>query len=165
MTTHASTEPTGASPSVDDQTPPRTTGWTARRLFDEISALGPLRVIAVTGPSVFETICELHSFGTADGWLNAITPDYHWHLDLRRVRHLATRDQIHQRSGRRVLFFELCEEAGSEPFLLVYLHRGKGEELAPEREERFAALHRVFASGGPVDPGLRPAPTSEEVTP
>jgi putative heme iron utilization protein len=122
-------------------------GVTARELFEEFSELGALRVISVNGPSVFEAICELGSFGVADGWLHAITPDYHWHVRLAGVRHLTTRDQIHRRSGRRVLYFELREDRGAEPFLRVYLHRDKGEELTADREARFAALHALFVNG------------------
>ncbi len=119
----------------------------ARELFEAFRRLGPLRVISVNGPSVFEAILDLGAFGVADGWLNAITSDYHWHVDLGRVRHLTTRDTVHERSGRRVLFFELREGAGAEPFLRVYLHRGKGEEFGAEREEGFGALHQRFAEG------------------
>jgi hypothetical protein len=120
---------------------------TARELFEAFGDLGPLRVISVNGPSVFEAILELGAFGVADDWLNAMTPDYHWHVDLSRVRHLTTRDTIHERSGRRVLFFELREAAEAEPFLRVYLHRGKGEDFAVGREEGFAALQERFAEG------------------
>jgi hypothetical protein len=119
----------------------------ARGFFDALSALAPLRIISVCGPSVFEAICDFAGFGVADGWLNAITPEYHWHLDLGSFHHLRSRDEVHQRSGRRVLFFELRETAASEPFLLVYLHRGKGEELSNRRESGFRALHERFAEG------------------
>jgi hypothetical protein len=122
--------------------------WTARRFFEALRALSPLRVISPSGPSLFEAICTLGPFGVADGHLNAITPEYHWHLRLDGVRHVRSKDETHARSGRRVLFFELREEAGGgEPFLWIYLHRGKGEEFDPVREGAFAALHRVFAEG------------------
>lgn len=124
-----------------------TTVHSARDLFEQLSELGALRVISVNGPSVFEAICELPGFGVADGWINAMTPRVHWHVRLEGVRHLTTRDEIHRRSGRRVLYFELREEAGAEPFLRVYLHREKGEELGTEREARFAAIHERFADG------------------
>lgn len=125
-----------------------TRSLTARELFEAFAELGPLRVISVTGPSVFEAILDLDAFGVADGWLNAMTADYHWHVDLARVRHLTTRDTIHERSGRRVLYFELREAADAEPFLLVYLHRGKGEDFAPAREDAFGRLHGGYAGGG-----------------
>lgn len=129
------------------------TAWTARRVLESLREVSPLRVINVSGPSVFETICELDGFGVADGHFNAMTPRYHWHLALDRFRHLTTKDEVHERSGRRVLFYELREEAGAEPFLLVYLHRGKGEEFSPEREAAFAEAHRVFAGGAALEAG------------
>lgn len=133
--------------SATSAAPATTTVGTARQLFEELTELGPLRVISVNGPSVFEAICELSSFGVADGWLNAITSEYHWHVRLEGVRHLRTRDEIYARSGRRVLYFELREGAGEEPFLLVYLHRDKGEEFDQWREQRFAAVHERYADG------------------
>jgi hypothetical protein len=120
---------------------------THREFFDALRALAPLRVISVSGPSVFEAICGFGPYGVADGHLNAITDAYHWHLDLSRFRILTSRDETHARSGRRVLFFELREAAGAEPFLLVYLHRAKGEDFAPAREERFAGLHARLGRG------------------
>lgn len=125
--------------------------WTARRLFEALRELGPLRVISPAGPSLFEAICTLGAFGIADGWLNAITPEYHWHLRLDGFRHLTSKDEVHARSGRRVLFFELRETAEGEPFLWIYLHRGKGEELGGSREVIFGALHRELAGGRPVE--------------
>lgn len=145
MTT-PSTNPETAT-AARSATAPANASWNARRLFTELGALSPLRVISQSGPSVWESICALRSFGIADGWLNAITPEYHWHLRLDGLGHVRSRDAIHERSGRRVLFVELREEAGAEPFLLLYLHREKGEELDPAREERFLRLHEHFADG------------------
>jgi hypothetical protein len=125
--------------------------WTARRLFEALRDLGPLRVISPAGPSLFEAICAVGPFGIADGYLNAMTPDYHWHLRLDGFRHLTSKDEVHARSGRRVLFFELREAAGGEPFLWIYLHRGKDEEIGARREEIFAALHRELADGRTVE--------------
>lgn len=125
--------------------------WTARRLFEALRELSPLRVISPAGPSLFEAICAVGPFGIADGHLNAMTPEYHWHLRLDRFRHLTSKDEVHARSGRRVLFFELREEQGGEPFLWIYLHRGKGEEIGARREERFAELHRELAAGKAVE--------------
>lgn len=116
--------------------------WTARELFDILAELGPLRVISQSGPSTFEAICEVEHFGIAHGFLNAITPQYHWHLDLSQLRHLRTRDEIHERSGRQVLFFELATEAGEVPFLFIYLHR---EKNMPFEEDRFRLFQRVHA--------------------
>ncbi len=121
------------------------------RLFEELRALGPLRVISVCGPSVFEAICELGPFGVAGGWLNAITPAYHWHLDLERCAHLRSRDEVHTRSGRRVLFLELFEGERAAPFLTIYLHREKGEEFEADRLARFARIHATAAAGNALD--------------
>jgi hypothetical protein len=121
--------------------------WTARRVLVHLRRLNPLRVISWNGPSVFETICDLAAFGVADGHMNAITPQYHWHLRLDGLGHLRSRDEIHERSGRRVLYVEMRESAQADPFLLVYLHRGKGEDFGAERERLFAELHAAFAAG------------------
>ncbi len=121
----------------------------ASDFFEALRILGPLRIIQVTGPSIFETICSVDSFSIADGWLNAITSQYHWHLNLDRFRRITTRDTIHNRSGRRVLFFELHEN-DDEPFLSIYLHRGKGEEFEAGRIEAFAALHARCSEGAAI---------------
>jgi putative heme iron utilization protein len=125
--------------------------WTARRFFGDLSTLGPLRVISQCGPSTFEAICEVGAFGIAEGYLNAITASYHWHLRLDGFGHLRSRDETHQRSGRRVLFFELAGAAAAPPFLAIYLYRGAGEDLAPERLERFGDMHRELAAGVAVE--------------
>jgi len=125
----------------------QTDTWTHRRFFDLLRELGPLRVISVSGPSVFEALCEFGPYGVADGYMNAITPAYHWHLELARFRVLRTRDEVHQRSGRRVLFFELAEAPEAQPFLRIYLYRGPREEFGPEREKRFAEAHAHLAEG------------------
>ena len=120
-------------------------------LFGLIRQLSPLRVIQISGPSVFETICELDSFSIADGWFNAITPQYHWHLALEQFQQITTRDTIHERSGRRVLFFELRQSSNEDPFLLIYLHRGKGQEFESDREEIFERLHGRCSEGALVE--------------
>jgi putative heme iron utilization protein len=126
--------------------PPMPLGPTsAEGLFHELRALGPLRVISVAGPSTFEAILQLGPFGVAEGWLNSMTPDYHWHLDLDRCSGFRTRDAVHERSGRRVLYFELLE--GEAPFLAIYLHREKGTEFTPERLARFLTLHSAAEAG------------------
>jgi len=127
--------------------------WTHRRFFDLLRELGTLRVISVSGPSVFEALCELGPYGVADGYMNAITPAYHWHLELARFRALRSRDTIHERSGRRVLFFELAEAREAEPFLRIYLYRGPREEFGPEREKRFAEAHADLAEGVLLEEG------------
>jgi len=125
---------------------------THRDFFDALRDLSPLRVISVVGPNVFESICRVDRYALADGYLNAITDAYHWHLELGRFRHLRARDEVHERSGRRVLFFELRESASDErPFLMIYVHRAKGVEFEPEREARFAALWERAAHGCEVN--------------
>ena len=52
-------------------------GWSHRRLFELLRSLSPLRVISISGPSVFEAICDFGPFGIAGGHLNAITDAYH----------------------------------------------------------------------------------------
>jgi len=133
-----------AIPPVDEGA---TAAWTASRYFDLLARLGRLRVISVCGPSVFESLCEVGSVDLAGSYLNAITDDYHWHLDLHRFRHLRSHDSVHRRSGRRVLFFELRESAESSPFLRIYLHRAKEEDFAPAREALFAAAHAELSAG------------------
>lgn len=132
-------------------------GWTHRRFFDALRALGQLRVISRSGPSTFEALCTFGPYGFGHGHMNAITDAYHWHLALAPFRHLRTRDQVHQRSGRRVLFFELRESPDATPFLFIYVHREKGAEFDPEIEKRFAELHAELADGvalaAPADAG------------
>jgi hypothetical protein len=127
-------------------------GWNARRFFDLVAGLGPLRVISVCGPSVFEALCALDGFEIAGAHLNAISPQYHWHLDLRRFRWLRSCDEIYGRSGRQVLYFELCEEPGAKPFLLVYLYRAADEPFGTEREGRFFDAHAELAEGVALQP-------------
>ena len=122
------------------------------RFFEVLRELGPLRVISQCGPSTFEALCEVSSFSLGQGFLNAITPAYHWHIRADRVRHLTSRDEVHGRSGRRVLFFELREGADQEPFLRIYLHREKGEEFAAEREKRFLDAHAALSAGHDLAP-------------
>jgi len=128
--------------------------WTAARFFELLGELGRVRVISVCGPSVFESLCEVGDFEVAGGHLNAITDAYHWHLGLARFRDLfELPGEFVTRSGRRVLFFELGEDAGADPFLRIYLHRAKGEEFASDRVSRFAAAHAELADGCPIATG------------
>lgn len=120
---------------------------TARSFFEALRLLGPLRVISQCGPSTFESICTVRSFSIADGYFNAIDPAFHWHLKLDGFGHLRSRDEIHTRSGRWVLFFELRKDAESEPFLMIYLYRRSGAEFLPEQESLFAQLHAELAPG------------------
>ena len=57
---------------------------THREFFDALRDLSPLRVISVVGPNVFESICRVDRYALADGYLNAITDAYHWHVELGR---------------------------------------------------------------------------------
>jgi hypothetical protein len=121
--------------------------WTHRRFFAALGPLSPLRVISQCGASTFEAICDFGAFGIAGGFMNAVTPAYHWHLALAGFRHLRSVDQVHARSGRRVLFFELREREGARPFLSIFVYRDRGAEFDAEREARFAALHAELAQG------------------
>lgn len=121
--------------------------WTLARLFRELAELGDLRVIVSTPGSVFECICRIRGFGIASGWLNAITEGYHWHLDLGALRFARTRDEIHERSGRQVLFLELGTAAGAARSVAIYLHRPFGESWSPGRLERFGRLREAFDDG------------------
>jgi hypothetical protein len=128
-------------------TPPPSAVWTHRRFFTALGPLSPLRVISSCGASTFEAICSFGPFEFAHGHMNAITPAYHWHVALKRFRHLASVDRVHARSGRRVLCFELRDEAEATPFLSIFLYRDRGEDFDAAREAGFAALHAELAGG------------------
>jgi hypothetical protein len=127
--------------------------WTAQRFFDLLQQLGRLRVISVCGPSVFEAICEAAPYFEQGGHLNMITPAYHWHFAVDRLRHLRSVDAVHARSGRRALHFELREREEASPFLRIYVFRSKEEDFDPAVLERFAAAHRELADGVAVVAG------------
>jgi hypothetical protein len=129
--------------------PPAATApaWTRRRFFEALTRLGRLRVISISGASTFEAICDLPGFQFAEAHMNAIHDAYHWHLDLRRFGHVRSRNEVHVRSGRRVLYFELRADTRSAPFLRIYLYRALNEEFGAEREQRFAALHAELGEG------------------
>jgi len=127
------------------------TPWTHRRFFDLLGTLGPLRVISVSGPSVFEALCTFGPYGLDGKHMNAVTGAYHWHLGLAGFGHLCTRDEVHARSGRRVLFFELREGPEERPFLRIYLYRPPGEAFDPEVEKRFAEAHAELAEGAALE--------------
>lgn len=135
------------TPATPDDTGDIPRDWTARRFFEALTTLGPLRVIAINGPSVFETFCEVTAFKIMDGYLNVFDDRYHWHLRLDGFRHLTSRDEVHERSGRKVLYFELRETAETDPFLRIYLFRGLGEDFGAVREDRFAELHEQLRDG------------------
>jgi hypothetical protein len=136
-----------AQPTPRAPGPGAASAWTHRRFFTELGPLSPLRVVSQCGASTFEAICRFGAFDFAHGHMNAITPAYHWHIALARFRHVTSADRTHARSGRRVLFLELREQADAPPFLSIYLYRDRGAEFGAERERRFAALHAELAQG------------------
>jgi hypothetical protein len=121
--------------------------WSAERFFSALPVLSPLRVISQCGPSTFEAICAFGTHGFANGFLNAITPTYHWHVRVEGIGEISSHDETHARSGRRVLFFALRERSGESPFLHLYVHRERGAEFEPERQQAFARLHAEFSAG------------------
>ena len=121
--------------------------WSHRRFFALLREMGRLRVIHRSGASTFEALCTMGPHGFAEGYMNAITDAYHWHLKLDGFGYLRTHDTTHARSGRRVMFFELGEKRGTPPFAMIYLHREKGEEFEPEREKRFLEAHGELGAG------------------
>lgn len=121
--------------------------WSHRRFFELLTQVAPLRVISSCGPSTFEAIIGFSDHTFAGRLMNAITPAYHWHLDLSGFGHLRARDEQHTRSGRRVIYFELRSEPADAPFLWIYLHRERGAEFEPEREKRFAEVFPALAGG------------------
>ena len=135
------------APTTATQTAPTGDRWTHRRFFALLRELGRLRVIHRAGASTFEALCTMGPHGFAEGHMNAITDEYHWHVKLSAFGHLRTQDTTHGRSGRRVMFFELREQEASPPFAFIYLHREKGEEFAPDRELRFLAAHAELGAG------------------
>ncbi|MBY0401185.1 hypothetical protein K2X89_12880 [Myxococcota bacterium] len=128
-------------PAIDS--PP----WSAERFFDLLQQLGRLRVISVCGPSVFESICVAGPYEVAEGFLNMVTDAFHWHVGLARLRHLQSHDNLHGRSGRNVLFFELRERADATPFLRIYVYRAPGVEFASEIAQAFQRAHRELEHG------------------
>lgn len=121
--------------------------WTHARVFRLLGDLDRLRVISVCGPSVFESLCTFGPHGFAQGHMNAITPAYHWHVDLARFGHVRSGDRIYERSQRRVLFLELCEKRGDEPFLRIFVYRDKDTEFDPGVEKAFAEAHTELGEG------------------
>jgi hypothetical protein len=127
--------------------PPAGRPWTHREFFALLGSLGRLRIICRCGPSTFEAICRLGPHGFARGHMNAITDAYHWHLRTAGFGHVRSHEAVHERSGRRVLYFELRESADREPFLLVYLYRPPREEFDARAEEHFLAAHAELGGG------------------
>ena len=128
--------------------------WTATRFFDLLPKLGRLRVISVCGPSVFEAICEAGPYEVSGGFLNMVTPDFHWHFAHDRLRHLHSHDATHTRSGRRVLYFELRETPDAQPFLRIYVYRAPNEEFDPAVVDVFSAAHADLGDGLTLTSGV-----------
>ena len=103
------------------------------------------------GASTFEALCTMGPHGFAEGHMNAITDAYHWHVKLSAFGYLRTHDTTHGRSGRRVLFFELRERESTPPFAFIYVHREKGSEFEPEREQRFLDVHGELGAGRAIE--------------
>jgi len=145
--------PTGLSTGNASLSPIEAAPWTAVRFFDLLQQLGRLRVISVSGPSVFESICVAGPYEIADGFLNMVTDAFHWHIAIARLRHLQSHDSTHGRSGRNVLFFELRESEDATPFLRIYVYRAPGVEFAPEIAQTFQYAHAELALGVALAPG------------
>lgn len=121
--------------------------WTATRFVALLQSLGRLRIISTSGPSVLEVLCAMGPCSLAGGFLNVQTDEIHWHLALTRFRFLRSYDEIHARSGRRVLFFAMSEGPTDAPFLRIYVHRPPDSEFALDVLARFAEVHRELAAG------------------
>lgn len=124
--------------------------WTAKRFFGLLQQLGPVRVVSVSGPSVFEARCEMGPRDFSEGSLNIITPQYHWNLALDRFRHLRSVTRVHPKSKRCTHFFELRDDPASPPFLRIYLAGGRASGESGRRERLFAAAHAALRSGTDV---------------
>lgn len=85
--------------------------------------------------------------GFAEGFMNSITDAYHWHLKVDGFRWVQSHDTVHARSGRRVIFFTLAEQAGGAPFSFIYVHREKGDEFDTDIEGRFLGAHAELQAG------------------
>ena len=118
--------------------------WTARRFFDLLRHLGSLRVVSVSGPSVFEARCEIGPQDFSEGSLNIITPQYHWNLSLDRFRHLRSVTRVHPKTGEVTAFFELRDDCSETPFLRIYLSGGANGQ---QSERLFADVHPALQHG------------------
>ena len=90
------------APRPPTEAAPAAGAWTSRRFFALLAELSPHRVISQCGPSTFEAILDFGSHGFASGFMNAVTPAYHWHLRTAGFGALRSVDTTHARSGRRV---------------------------------------------------------------
>ena len=127
--------------------------WNAPRFLDLLQHLGRLRVISISGPSVFEALCHAGPYEERGGSLNMITEEFHWHLDRKRFRWLQSHDDTHARSKRRVLYFELSEQPELPPFLRIYVYRPAHSEFDPTVEAAFLAAHGELEKGRSLELG------------
>ena len=125
----------------------RQKGWSASDFFGALKAFPRIRVVLTTGPSVFEAICVPSNFRFQSGHLNAMTPEYHWHIDVSRFTFARSWDEVHARSDRRVLFFSLHEKPEIEPFLRIYIYRPPRQPFGEEIENDFLQMHKAFSTG------------------
>ena len=137
----------------------RQEGWSASDFFRDLRAFPRIRVVLRTGPSVFEAICVPSDFGFQAGYLNAMTPEYHWHIDASRFGFVRSWDEVHARSDRRVLFFSLHEHQEAEAFLRIYIYRPPRQPFGEEIEDAFMRMHRAFEMGQKLLPH---GPTTED---
>ena len=124
--------------------------WTARRFFNLLQHLGPLRVVSVSGPSVFEALCEIGPQAFSESSLNIITPQYHWNLSLDRFRHLRSVTRVHPKTGKITAFFELRDEANETPFLRIYLSPDPKIVGSCQRQPLFDEAHQSLQCGADV---------------
>jgi len=142
-------------PSAAGSAAPRSSGLTAERFFQRLSGLGPFRIIHQSGPSTFEAIAPIARAQVAGPFLNIICDEYHWHLKLVDLRWVESFDQIHARSGRRVLGFSLADgtpRSGGASFTRLYVHRAKDAEFDARVLAAFRELHAVFEWGAELVP-------------
>ncbi len=137
----------------------RQEGWSASGFFGGLKAFPRIRVVLTTGPSVFEAICVPSDFRFQAGHLNAMTPEYHWHIDVSRFAFVRSWDEVHARSDRRVLFFSLHEHQEAEAFLRIYIYRPPRQPFGEEIEDAFMRMHRAFEMGRKLLPH---GPTTED---
>ena len=144
-----------AQPASPPAGPADTRTLTASALFAALVGLGPFRIIHQSGASTFEAIAPIAEADVMGPFLNIICDAYHWHLRLDGCGHAQTFDQTHARSGRRVLFIALADEApdqGGEVFARLYVHRAKGAEFDASVLAGFMALHADLAEGRALAP-------------
>ena len=68
-----------------------------------------------------------------------------------RARHVRSRDKVHARSKRRVLFLEFRDRPSEEPFLHIFVYRSPGESFSGPQLEAFEHLHRALSDGADLE--------------